>query len=288
MLHSLLLLYTAGFLLPAQADEAAAHKLLSKYATLEYQLGHNQFMRPVVLESMELAGRATGEIYVVSAYPFAQVSSHLHGSDNWCDVISLHSNIKYCRAVETPAATFLKVNIGRKTPQNLNDAARMEFYYSSLALTPTYFSIQLNSGKGPYGTRDYLIELEAVALPGNTTFLHLRYSIYMSLLARVALKTYLATFGSDAVGFTISGSDRNGQPQYIGGVRALMERNTMRYYLTIESYLAASAEMPADQLNRRLQLWIDSVEQYPQLHGLDRNQYLAMKHDEYLRQQTGD
>ena len=110
----------------------------------------------------------------------------------------------------------------------------------------------------------------------------------MSLLARVALKTYLATFGSGEVGFTISGNDRNGQPQYIGGVRALMERNTMRYYLTIESYLAAAAEIPADQLNRRLQIWFDSVEQYPQLHGLDRNQYMAMKHDEYLRQQTAD
>jgi len=288
LLHCLLLLFSAGFLLPAQASDAAAHKLLAKYATLEHQLSHNQFMRPVVLDSLELAGRATGEIYVVSAYPFARVSSHLNSPTNWCDVISLLSNIKYCRAAETPATSVLKLYIGRKTPQNLSEANRMEFNYSSLALTPTYFSIQLNSGKGPYATRDYLIELEAVALPGNTTFLHLRYSITMGLLARVALKTYLATFGSGSVGFTITGTDRDGQPQYIGGVRGLAERNTLRYYLAIESFLTAAAGSPAEQLNQRLQIWVASVEQYPQLRELDRDQYLVMKHDEYLRQQKAD
>jgi hypothetical protein len=142
------------------------------------------------------------------------------------------------------------------------------------------------------GTRDYLIEFEAVPLADGGTFMHLRYSLAMSLLARMAIKTYLATIGRGKVGFTVVGTVSNGStgqaPRYIGGVRALVERNTMRYYLAMDSFLATLEETPATRLDQRLQHWFSAVEQYPQLHELDRELYLAMKHDEYRRQQNTD
>jgi len=246
-------------------------------------------MRPVVLDSHETSDQVTGEIFVVTNYPFAAVSSGLNNPGHWCDVMSLHINTKYCRAAVAPGGTILKVNIGRKTAQSLKDASRIEFNYTTVAETATYFDIRLSARKGLLGTRDYLIELEAVPLPDGKTFLHLTYSYTMSFVAKVAVKTYLATIGSGKVGFTSLGIGSNGQLQFIGGVRALMERNTMRYYLAIDSFLAAAADTPSTQLEKRLQSWFSAVEQYPrQLHELDRAEYIAMKRDEYLRQQTTD
>ncbi|MEN3297148.1 MAG: hypothetical protein V7642_6401, partial [Burkholderiales bacterium] len=88
-------------------------------------------------------------------------------------------------------------------------------------------------------------------------------------------------------GFTVTGKQADGQPDYVGGMRGVVERNTMRYYLAIDTFLGASRAAPAARLEKRLQGWFTAVEQYPrQLHEMDRPDYLEMKHAEYLRQQT--
>jgi hypothetical protein len=40
-----------------------------------------------------------------------------------------------------------------------------------------------------------------------------------------------------------------GQPDYIGGVRGLVERNTMRYYLAIDAYLSTLPVRPEKRLD---------------------------------------
>ena len=76
-------------------------------------------------------------------------------------------------------------------------------------------------------------------------------------------------------------------PDYIGGLRGLVERNTMRYYLAIDACLDAIAVPPADQLEKRLRDWFDATEKYPrQLHETGRDAYLAMKRREYQRRQS--
>jgi hypothetical protein len=60
----------------------------------------------------------------------------------------------------------------------------------------------------------------------------------------------------------------------------------MRYYLAIEAYLASLGRPPLQQLDARLQYWFDATEEYSeQLHEVNRESYLSMKKDEYLRQQ---
>jgi len=49
--------------------------------------------------------------------------------------------------------------------------------------------------------------------------------------------------GSDKVGFSIVGQGADGQPTLVGGVRGMLERNTMRYYLAVD---AASHEAVDD------------------------------------------
>ena len=269
----------------AQTDPAAA--LRAKHADLSAQLRQNQFKRPLVLESVEQPKGLKGDIYGVVDYPFDVVNAALTNSAHWCDVMILHINTKYCHATATPAGATLKINIGKKTPEPLSDAPRVEFRYSVAASSADYFDIMLSAKDGPLGTSDYHIHLKAVALPGSSTFLHLTYSYAVNIGGRLAMQTYLGTIARDKVGFTVTGRQANGAPTHIAGVRGLVERNTMRYFLAIDAFLDSTRAAPAMQLEQRLQNWFTAVEQYPrQLHEVDRPAYLAMKRAEVARQQV--
>jgi hypothetical protein len=274
---------------PAPAYAQAAEELLAKHATLTNRLKFNQFQRPVVLESTETANQIKGDVYAVVGYPFSVVSAALNSPEHWCDVMSLHINTKYCRAEQGSDGAVLKVNIGKKTPEDLANAVRVNFSYTAYAITPGYFDIRLSAKEGPLGTSDYRITLKAVTLGSAKTFLHLTYAYATTFSARVAMRAYLATIGADKVGFTPITNTAAGAGQFIGGLRGLTERNTMRYYLAIDSYLESTAEAPARQLEKRLQSWFTAVERYPrQLHEMDRDAYIAMKRSEHLRQQTAN
>lgn len=286
-LGGMLLICATGVAGAAMAKPDPAASLRAKYLSLEEALQQNQFKQQLVLDSAELPSRLTGDIHAIVDYPFAVVNTGLNNPKNWCDVMLLHLNTKYCYAAKGPSDTVLKVNIGKKTPEDLADAARVEFNYSVATATPEYFEINLNARDGPLGTSDFIIRLEAVALPNAKTFLHLTYSYAINISGRLALQTYLGTVGSNKVGFTVIGKQADGQPDYIRGVRGLMERNTMRYYLAIDSFLGATRTAPAARFEKRLQNWFTAAERYPrQLHEMDRRTYVEMKRAEYVRQQT--
>ena len=127
-------------------------------------------------------------------------------------------------------------------------------------------------------THDYRIEVELVALDHQRSFLHLSYSYSAGFAARMAMQAYLSTLGRDKVGFSEIGRTQDGQRQLVGGSRGVVERNTMRYYLAIEAYLASLAQPPARQFEQRLADWQTGVERYPrQLRELERDEYLALK-----------
>ena len=278
-------LATASWAAPTKQDSVAA--LRARYASLGEQLQHNQFGRPLFLESTETSNRLTGEIHATLDYPFARVSAGLNDPGQWCDVILLHVNTKYCRPAAEPTGAALRVHIGKKTPEELSDATRLDFTYRVAAASPEYVDIVLDAKDGPMGTSDYRIELEAVALSNAKTFMHLTYSYAFNFAGRLAMQTYLSTLGRDKVGFTPASKSGGGQPAYVGGMSGLVERNAMRYYLAIDSYLESLSTPPADQLDARLQSWFTATEQYPrQLHEVDRAAYIQMKRAESLRQQS--
>jgi len=271
----------------AQAPPDAAQVLRAQHTALSEQLQHNAFARPLVLASTETPQGLRGDIHALMAFPFAQVSSALRDPQQWCEVLIFHLNTKYCHAQNGPQGTVLNVNIGTKNPQELAQAARVVLNYHVVASQPDYFEVQLSARDGPMGTSDYRIALEAVALPPNQTFLHLTYSYSANLAARLAMQVYLATVGSGKVGFTVTGEPVDGHPAWISGVRGVVERNTMRYYLAIDSYLASSQQPPAERFENSLQSWFTATEQYPsQLHEIERPAYLEMKRAEHVRQQT--
>jgi hypothetical protein len=277
----------AGLVAAAVPDTNPAASLRAKYAALSGQPGSNQFQRPLYLDSVESSHDLKGDIFALVDYPFADVDTALNGPAHWCDVMILHINTKYCAASTSNAGTVLTVNIGKKVGQPLVETSRVEFAYRVAAATPDYFAVQLHAATGPLSTSDYRILLEAASLEGGKTIVHLTYSYAYGLASRLAMQAYLTTVGRGKVGFTIIGNRPDGQPDFIGGVRGVVERNTMRYFLAIDAYLAALAAPLPEQFEKRLQIWYTATESYArQLHDVDRIDYMEMKRSEYSRQQT--
>jgi hypothetical protein len=145
--------------------------------------------------------------------------------------------------------------------------------------------VRMAAKKGPLGTSDYRIMVEATSVDNRHTLLHLTYSYAYGMTGKIAMQGYLATIGANKVGFTVTGK-QDGKTEYIGGMRGVVERNTMRYYLAIDSYLKQMDAPRGEQLERRLQDWFNATERYArQLHEVDKNDYMTMKRAEYRRQQ---
>jgi hypothetical protein len=265
--------------------QSFSEKLQALHAQLEPALKNSPFQQPLLLQSTESSNSLVGEIFAVVNYPFDSVDTELKSADNWCDVLILHLNIKFCRAISTQSETYLTVHIGTKREQSLDDSYPLKFRFQQSIATPGYFQIQLNAPEGPLSTRNFRIMLEAAPSNNKQTFLHFTYAYDYGFAGRLAMKSYLATIGHDKVGFTNTGAEAGGAPVYVDGVRGLTERNTLRYYLAIDAYLKAKTQT-VDQFEKSLDYWFAATERFPrQLYEVERSSYLTMKRREYARQQ---
>ncbi len=278
----------AAFSPAGGAEVLTAGSLHAKYAELRVQLGNNQFQKPIHLESAELSDGVTGDIYALIEHPFTAAGAALSSPEDWCEILILPVNTKYCRASAVGARTVLSVRIGRKYDQPLEDAYPVEFSYRVTAHTADYLRVRLDAATGPLSTRDYRIVLEAVPVDEGRTFIHLSYAYAFDVVGRLAMQVYLGTSGRGKVGFTVTGMQAGGQPLHIGGTRGVVERNTMRYFLAIEAFLGAQGVPQPAQLEKRLRDWFAASERYRrQLHEMERGEYLDLKRKEHLRQQAG-
>ena len=277
---------SVGMVHAADTDAKSAATLRARFSVLQDQLSHNQFQRPLYMDSSETPDSVTGDVYALVNYPFATAATALNVPARWCDILMLHINTKYCRASTDSRSSVLQVNIGKKFDQPLDQAYRVDFVYRVAAETPNYLKVTLTAADGPLSTRDYRVILEAVPLENGRTFIHLTYSYAYGFAGKLAMQAYLATIGRGKVGFTVVGKESGGQPIHIGGTRGVVERNTMRYYLAIDAFLGALSAPPQARLEKSLRDWFAAIERYPrQLHELEQNEYLDMKRKEHLRLQ---
>jgi hypothetical protein len=267
--------------------ESGATALQARYSALAQQLARNEFQRPLVIESSESPNSVSGNAYAVINYPFTTVSTAFRNPGNWCDVLMLHLNTKFCRSEGEDSPSVLEVSIGKKTRQEIKDAYTLAFDFRLAKASPDYMAVQLNADKGPLGTNNYRINLQVTPIAGGKTFMHLQYSYGYGMAGRMAMQGYLSTIGSGKLGFTqVEGG---GEKRYVDGMRGAVERNTMRYYLAIDAYLASLAAPPAEQLEKRLQHWFEATERYPrQLREIERTAYMTMKRSEHQRQQAAE
>lgn len=280
---SLCLLVTGG----AWADDAA-DALTARYQALRPQLETNVYGAPIHIESTEEDGLRRGEVYGVLAHPFAHLAESLRNPRAWCEIALLHLNIKTCTHERRDGGDALTFYSGRKFYEPPEKAYELRYAFRMDAARADYLAVTLTAPSGPLGTSDYAIALEVVPLRQDS-FIHFRYAYRPSLTSRLATSGYLATLGSGKVGFTVVGHSKDGKPEYVDGVRGIVERNAMRYYLAIQAYF----EIPGGSAAQRFERWFDLTERYPaQLHELEKPDYLQYKLKERRqqdeRQQTLD
>jgi hypothetical protein len=282
LLSCLLLL---ALTVPARAGDAAA--LQAIYAASAQRLADSPFHRPLYLESAESPGTARGDVYAVIGQGLDALSTALADPAGWCEVLLLHPNVAQCRA--SPAGNgrgTLAVNFARRFDQKLDQTDRADLAFSQRA-APGWIEVHLDGDKGPMGTSDYHFVVEAVPAGDGKSFLHLGYSYSYGFAARMATHMYFATSGSDKIGFTTE-AGRDGKSQPVGGLRGAVERNVMRYYLAIETWLGARGQAPSQRFETSLTRWLDAIEEYPrQLGEEDRAAYARVKRSAYERQSAG-
>ncbi len=285
MLRFLLLSLLFSASPPVFASETAgADALLATYRDLRSKLEINAFGAPVHVASSEEGKLKRGEVYGVIAHPFAQLAEVLRAPREWCAIALLHLNIKTCTQERTEEGEWLNFYSGRKFYEPPEKAYVLRYAFRVEAARADYLAVALTAESGPFGTTDYRITLEAVPLESGA-FVHFRYAYRPSLTSSLATSGYLATLGSGKLGFTITGRDGAGRPVHVSGVRGIVERNAMRYYLAIQAYLDTREAAEAERFEQRLARWFELTERYPaQLHELERAEYLQYKQQE-LRQQ---
>jgi hypothetical protein len=274
----------------SRAQSAPPDVLRARFAAVREHTAHNVFDRPLYLQSSESSDLLQGEIFALVDYSYDEVRHVLAPADHWCGVLILHLNVKYCRASSTAGHDALDVGIGRKVDQPLSAVSWVMFGYHVDSTDNDYFSVVLQQAPTrPLSTRNFLILMEAVPFEDHRSLLHMTYAYSYGQAARWAMQAYLATTGSAKLGFSIVGRSADGQVIRAGGLRGVLERNTMRYYLAVEAYLA-TYRLPASQkIQRSLQDWFTATERYPeQLHEIDRDAYIDMKRRELRRQETED
>lgn len=245
-----------------------------RHAALRERLEKSPFGRPLHLDSREGVGLLKGDMHAVVRHPFRKVRDALGEARQWCAVLTLPFNVQKCEA----RGDALSVFIGRKPDSPIEDATRLDLRFSVLERGDELLRVQLVAPKGPAGTRDYRIVFEATPVEDGATFVHLGYGYGYGTLSLLAVQTYLMTSGADKVGFSTEGRDAQGNPRLVGGMRGVLERNTMRYFLAIEAFLD-SLDVPADARHRvRLEKWFAAVDRYPrQLREMSLESYLALK-----------
>lgn len=269
------------------AEPTPAEALRARYEELREELRDSSFQRAVLVDSTETSGGAAGEVYALVDFSSTKVGDALSRPQDWCDILTLHLNVKYCRASTVGGESRLDVAIGRKHAQPLADAYRFDFGHRIAERRPGYVNVVLHADEGPFATSDHRIVVEGVAVARDQTFVHLSFSQSYGVVGGVAMASYLRTVGRDKVGFSIVGTGADGEPLYVGGVRGAVERNTMRYYLAIESFLGAMSMPPHERFEKRLRDWFAAAERHPrQLHEIDESEYLHMKRNERLRQRA--
>lgn len=263
---------------PASGDETdprpvTGATLKQKHESLRERFEASPFGRPLVLDSSDAGGNLKGDVHAVIEQPFRKVQA-LGTAQDWCEVLVLPFNVQKCEA----KGDQLSVYIGRRPDSPLADAKRLDLKYSLVTRGDDLLQVRLAAPTGPAGTRDYRITFEATPLDERRTIVHLAYGYGYGAMSSLVMQSYLATSGADKVGFTAQGVDDQGKPRLVGGMRGVMERNTMRYFLAVEAHLDA-LDVPADKRRvARAERWFTSVDRHPrQLREMSRAQYLALK-----------
>jgi hypothetical protein len=277
--HSGLVLATLLIASKAWGD-ASLHE---RYQRLKHGLTTTLPETTISLHSAEQDEALSAEVSSILHYPFDIVSAALVEAENWCRFMPLHFNIKACTHEVRQGEERLNIYSGRKHYQSPEQSYRMAYRFEAVRQDAKQLTLHLSAERGPAGTRDYRIEIEALRVEEGT-LLHITSSYRPSMLSTLLTSSYLATLGRDKIGF--SHIEHNGESQLVQGIRGVIERNVMRYHLAIDAFLSTPS-LPDTPLHEAiLTKWFRLNESYPQqLHEMSEPEYMAIKRKEWRNQQ---
>ncbi len=264
---------------------SAATFLHHKYLKIEAALLKNPFNMPLYVESREDDYKAAVDVYGIVQHSFEIVGSMLEIPATWCDVALLHINDKACTYVMSGQAWHLTLYSGRKFYQPPEDAHQLNYVFRVRAQHHDYLALQLIAAQGPLSTKNHKIDAEMIPLDKDRTLIHLSYTFGYGHLGRMAMKGYFATIGRSKIGFSTVSTDDRGNPVYVGGIKGAIERNVVRYYCAILSYLDGLKYPREQQFEKRISRWFDLTDQHKrQLHELEKDKYISNKRLEQKNQ----
>ncbi|MEO7106113.1 MAG: hypothetical protein ABIZ09_07060 [Rhodoferax sp.] len=288
MLFALLVPYapsTQAF--PDAAPAGNAASLLAKRTEFLPQLQAKALGEPMLIVSQDSGSRLQADVYTELSVPFGQTSSLLSATDSLCGIMFLHLNIRACHPTHGANVDGLVLMAGPK--QSVTGASIYSMDYNMRVETSTadYLRVSLTAAHGPLSTSDYRIIFEVTPLEGSRSFLHFGYGYSYGTMARMALGVYLATAGRNKIGFSVTGTDKDGKPQFVHGERGSIERNVMRNYLALQAYTSVPGGAGKATMDARLKAWFALSEQHAaQLHELTLDEYLAQKHEDLAHPPT--
>ena len=276
LLHGLFFLLLPTFVLAGTAHETPLHERTQQVLA---SISEADFQQSIYIRSEEQESGASGSIYALVERPFSELSSLLDTPDAWCEITIMHMNVKGCVMDKNQQPPIIRMFSGRMHYVPLNQADRHDYILEETILDENYFRASIHGPEGPFGTRDYRIVIEVVAVDEERSLIHLGYSLDYTSLTRWVQRVYFATAGRHRLGFSRADEDSE---ELIRGLRGMIERNTVRFYLALQTWL----ELPeANKSKQRFTRWHELTEQHPdQLREQDLQTYLEIKQREYANQ----
>ena len=202
----------------------------------------------------------------------------------WCNFLVLNPNIKTCTFRREAQETLLTLYIGSKSYRAPESATEQVYRFLVRARQPEYAAISLTAPQGLLGTTAHRFEFEASSVAGKTV-VGLSSSFEPSMVSKLLTGIYLSTLGRSKIGFSREATEAGVPADYVRGVKGMIERNAMRYYLALKAVLDTN-DLPAGrQFEARARLAYDLMDLFPaQLRQMDKAEYLDIKSREHQNQ----
>jgi len=259
-------------------------RLSGRYPELQEAARRGPFGLPLQVRSEERETLVSAEIHGIIDYPFRALAETFTDPGGWCDFLVLNPNIKTCTFRREAQETLLTLYIGSKSYRAPESATEQVYRFLVRARQPEYVAISLTAPRGLLGTTAHRFEFEAGSVAGKTV-VALSSSFEPSMLSKLLTGIYLSTLGRNRIGFSREATEAGVPAGYVRGVKGMIERNVMRYYLALKAFLD-TLDQPADrQFEARASLAYDLMDLYPaQLRQMKKAEYLDIKSREHQNQ----
>ncbi|MEI8190499.1 MAG: hypothetical protein WCI75_12355, partial [candidate division NC10 bacterium] len=261
--------------------EGGLLRLSGRYPELQEAARRGPFGLPLQVRSEERETLVSAEIHGIIGHPFRALAATFTDPGGWCNFLVLNPNIKTCTFRREAQETLLTLYIGSKSYRAPESATEQVYRFLVRARHPEYAAISLTAPRGLLGTTAHRFEFEAGSVAGKTV-VTLSSSFEPSMLSKLLTGIYLSTLGRDRIGFSREATEAGVPAGYVRGVKGMIERNVMRYYLALKAFLDTS-DQPADrQFEARASLAYDLMDLYPaQLRQMEKAEYLEIKSREH-------